>query len=370
MWNYEDIDAVNIEISSLCNSICAWCPRYENMSSVVNKQLTPQYIPVDKFKEWFPPEFVSRIKQWTYSGNYGDAGTNPDLVEIFKYTFKHNAETSVQLHTNGGMKTPSFWSELGELFSEREQRTVFFSIDGLEDTNHIYRRTVNWQKVMDNSDAYISNGGNAVWEFLTFKHNQHQIDQAKALAKSKGFSDINIKRPAGFEKGNMLIKDKDFNLLYEIEPVDESHISNGYPDLKGRKAEDLDYPSIASTVENHHSQEEGSIHCFSTRNGFEIHVTASGAVYPCCHFGHVSLYPREIQQIHKAQINHQFKDKKINLHHQSLKDILDADPYNWVYNSWEKKSCLTCWGNCGISKNKQSTMQRIYQKEGHIYGRS
>ncbi len=368
MWNYEDIDEVNIEISSLCNSICAWCPRYENMSTVVNKQLTPQYISIDKFKDWFPPEFVSGVKHWTYSGDYGDAGTNPHLVDIFKYTFEHAPRAAVRVVTNGGMKNPKFWSEMGELFSEDENRLVVFSIDGLEDTNHIYRRTVNWNKVMDNSSAYIEAGGKAVWDFLTFKHNEHQIEEVILLSKEMGFSDINIKLPKGFEKGNMKVKDKDFNVVYEIEPVDTSHINNIYPDLNGQKAEDLDYESLREAVENYYAEEEGDIHCFSKRSGVEIRVTSWGDVYPCCHFGHLSLYPRENQQVMKAQMIDIFKDKKINLNDQSLEQILASDPYKWIYDSWEKKSCVTCWGNCGVSKDKQSTMQQIYQKEGKIHG--
>lgn len=368
MWKYEDINQVNIEISSLCNSICGWCPRYENMSTVVNKQLTPQYISLEKFKEWFPPEFVSRVNHWTYSGDYGDAGTNPDLVEIFRYTFKHNSETSVQVNTNGGMKTPKFWSELGELFSEREQRKVVFSIDGLEDTNHIYRRNVNWKKVMDNSSAFLKAGGTAHWDFLVFKHNEHQVDDIITLAENMGFVDVRVKYPKGFEKGNMKVKDKDFNVVYEIEPVDISHINNIYPDLNGQKAEDLDYESLRQKVENYYSEEDGDIHCFSKRNGVEIRVTSWGDVYPCCHFGHLSLYPRENQQVLKAQMIDIFKDKNINLYNQSLKEILDDDPFNWIYNSWEKKSCLVCWGNCGSNETKQTVMQQIYQKEGKIHG--
>ena len=52
----------------------------------------------------------------------------------------------------------------------------------------------------------------------------------------------------------------------------------------------------------------------------------------------------------------------------SLKDILNDDPFEWVYKSWEKKSCLACWINCGVSKDKNSTMQKIFNKE-YIYGR-
>ena len=198
MWKYEDVNQINIEISSLCNSVCAWCPRYENMSSVINKQLNPTYVTLEQFKDWFPADLVAQIDNWAYSGDYGDAGTNPDLIQIFEYTFTHNPEASVEVNTNGGMKTPKFWKQLGKLFSEREQRKVIFSIDGLEDTNHIYRRNVKWNKVIENVSAYLEAGGEAYWDFLIFKHNQHQVECARTYSKILGFERFVAKKTGRF----------------------------------------------------------------------------------------------------------------------------------------------------------------------------
>jgi sulfatase maturation enzyme AslB (radical SAM superfamily) len=368
MWKYEDIDQINIEISSLCNSICAWCPRYENMSTVVNKQLTPQYISIDKFKEWFPPELIRRVKHWTYSGDYGDAGTNPDLPKIFEYTFHHNPEASLQMNTNGGMKTLKFWAELGRIFSQRKQRNMVFSIDGLEDTNHIYRRNVKWQKVMENVSAYIKAGGRADWDYLVFKHNHHQVEEARSLSQDMGFNNFYVKNPSGFEKGNMVVRDKDYNILYEIEPVDDKQILQGYPDLNGVKAEDIPYDVFKDRIESHFKDVDGEIKCFSMRNGLELRVAADGNVYPCCHMGNLSKHPREVSQISKAQLSNYFKDIEHNLHNKSLKDILDTDPFKPIYNSWEKKSCLACWQACGVNADKQTAMSRVYGEKEKLYG--
>lgn len=369
MWKYQDIDHINIEISSLCNSVCAWCPRYENMSSVVNKQLNPTYVTIDQFKQWFTPELISRVKHWTYSGDYGDACTNPDLIKIFEYTFEHNENTSVQVNTNGGMKTPNFWQSLGELFSKKyDNRKIIFSIDGLEDTNHLYRRNVKWNKIIENTTAYIEAGGKAEWEFLIFKHNQHQVDEVISLAKRMNFHDIRIKYPRGFEKGNMKVRDENFNVLYELEPIDESFIQHNYAELNGVLAEDIQYENFKETIEKHFSKEEGDIECFSHRSGVEIRITADGLVYPCVHFGHVSKHPRENHQVPKAQLIDIMKDKEISLKDRSLSEILEDDPYNWIYNSWKNKSCLVCWLCCGASKDKKTIMQEIYQKENKIHG--
>mgnify|MGYP000657292039 CR=1 FL=1 len=64
-----------------------------------------------------------------------------------------------------------FWKKLASYDRVR----VLFGIDGLNDTNHLYRINVNWDALMRNVKSYISNGGTASWQFIVFDHNQHQI---------------------------------------------------------------------------------------------------------------------------------------------------------------------------------------------------
>lgn len=61
-----------------------------------------------------------------------------------------------------------------------------FSIDSLKDTNSIYRVDSQWNKLMENASAYLKFGAKARWDFLVFKHNEHQVEQAQASAKIKG----------------------------------------------------------------------------------------------------------------------------------------------------------------------------------------
>ena len=86
------------------------------------------------------------------------------------------------------MQTPKFWANLGYISKinstkYRQGLTVKFAVDGLEDTNHLYRRKVNWGKVWANMTAYSQAGGFGIWNFIIFKHNEHQIDQALKKAK-------------------------------------------------------------------------------------------------------------------------------------------------------------------------------------------
>ena len=91
------------------------------------------------------------------------------------------------MNSNGGLKTKDWWKKLGEVLQGPLDYCVF-SIDGLEDTNHIYRRNVKWDKIIENVVSFISTGAKAHWDMLVFEHNKHQVDEAKDLAKEIGFS--------------------------------------------------------------------------------------------------------------------------------------------------------------------------------------
>ena len=101
---------------------------------------------------------------------------------------------NVGVHTNGGGRTAEFWHNLGTISKNKGSTSwdkgrsgITFSIDGLADTNEIYRRKVNWDKLMENVKAYIGAGGLAEWKMLVFDHNKHQVEEAKELSKKLGF---------------------------------------------------------------------------------------------------------------------------------------------------------------------------------------
>jgi sulfatase maturation enzyme AslB (radical SAM superfamily) len=127
------------------------------------------------------------------------------------------------MNTNGALKSTDWWQQLGVLFNQ-QQDYVVFSIDGLEDTNHLYRKGVNWNLLMNNVRSFINAGGLAHWDMLVFEHNKHQVDQCQELAYKMGFSWFRSKvskRPfiegvnLSFPRGWVLPK-KEFNSNQEI----------------------------------------------------------------------------------------------------------------------------------------------------------
>ena len=88
--------------------------------------------------------------------------------------------------TNGSMRNPAWWKKLGKLFAGT-QSWLEFHVDGLRNTNHLYRIGANWENIMANANAFISGGARAEWHYILFKHNQHQVGEAYLIAREMGF---------------------------------------------------------------------------------------------------------------------------------------------------------------------------------------
>jgi len=141
---------------------------------------------IEQAMELFPIKFVQQLDKMFMCGVYGDPAAGQDTLKIFQYFKKHNPNITLGINTNGSIRNPDWWLELASLMDNKQDYAVF-SIDGLEDTNHIYRQGVQWDKIIKNASAFINAGGNAQWEMIVFEYNQHQVEQALELAKELKF---------------------------------------------------------------------------------------------------------------------------------------------------------------------------------------
>ena len=182
----QSIKEIHIEPTSLCNARCPQCARNIHGDGL-NPNIKLESLGVDWFENNLSAETIQRLHKIFFCGNVGDPAATPELLEIIAYLKKHNPNLVVGLNTNGGLKTTEWWHTLGHLLNGRLDYCVF-SIDGLEDTNHLYRKNVEWKKVIENARAFISSGGTAHWDMLVFNHNKHQIESARDMAKQIGFS--------------------------------------------------------------------------------------------------------------------------------------------------------------------------------------
>jgi sulfatase maturation enzyme AslB (radical SAM superfamily) len=143
---------------------------------------------LDEAQQIFPETFVKQLTEISINGNFGDIIMNKNAPAIVKYFKETNPEVTIYIDSNGGGGSKTFWQQLARLGC-----TVRFSIDGLEDTNHLYRVNVQWERLVKNAQAFIEAGGNAHWDMLVYQHNQHQVDECEQLARDMGFKWFRVK---------------------------------------------------------------------------------------------------------------------------------------------------------------------------------
>ena len=131
---------------------------------------------------------LKNLKRVVFEGDRGDAGMHPDLLSYINF---FDFAPSVILITNGSMRSESWWAELAKI----PNLTVVWSIDGLVDTNHLYRVGLDFSKIINNAHSFINNGGKAIWKCIVFKHNEHQINEIVTFAKSSGFQSLAFAYP-------------------------------------------------------------------------------------------------------------------------------------------------------------------------------
>ena len=334
MIEYQEIRRVHLEISSLCNASCPWCPRnfwgYPYNSGYPEANLT-----LDQAKKIFQPAFLQQLDRIHINGNFGDIVMNPDGHKIVKYFFEHNPTLDVTISTNGSARNKQFWTALGQT-----NVTVSFCIDGLEDTHHLYRQNTGWKTIIKNAKTFIQAGGHAVWKFIKFKHNQHQIDECKKLSVELGFSSFDLIESTRvdapvFDKHGKLSHilgdyrgETNFEILFYKKRTDLVLLEDIIPDRKEKK----------------------QISC-GTKINKEIYITSTGEVYPCCFTG---FYPKTYGHGHYHQAaNAQLKEfiKKNNALEYDLTECIKW--FQSIQSSWNSKyfkegRLVICDDNCGI----------------------
>lgn len=178
------IKTLQLDVTTVCQAACPSCAR--ETDPTFNKSVK-HHLTVDRILRNFPEKQIKKLDKMYLCGNYGEPAAGTYTQDILRYFREVNPEITLGMNTNGGVQTTFWWHSLGSILSKPTDYCVF-SIDGLEDSNHVYRKNVNWAKLMANAEAYIAAGGNAHWDMLVYKHNQHQVEACEQLAKDMGFT--------------------------------------------------------------------------------------------------------------------------------------------------------------------------------------
>ncbi|SVB94435.1 uncharacterized protein METZ01_LOCUS247289 [marine metagenome] len=387
--HFDSVKELHIEMSSRCNAACPMCSRNELGGST-----RPDLKLKDWDKELIPKVFDLRFKNLRnvlFCGTHGDPAVVPHSLDAVEY-LKTNFNTTIEFFSNASTRNKDWWYELGKLLQGeikdehslikhyRKNDIGIFSIDGLEDTNHIYRRQTHWNVIMENAEAFIRAGGRARWDFLIFKHNEHQIQEASELATKMGFKQFRLRKTARFNYSptgperwpvyNRTPYGTPQEFAYYLEPPNDPRYYN----------EEID--KFEALKEKYGSAEKyfdaAKISCLYKDEFHRIYVNAYGQVFPCCFISN-DVYPG-LNPIKKDTIKKVFDVYGKTFNDLSLHKWEDILSHEWfdskLEESWDTNleggKLMRCSRTCGneyspiMSQSKDTSL--CHDKNVYYYG--
>jgi len=189
----DQVQILQFEPTSHCNAKCPHCPRFNithhdvfKSDGTLHPDLTLNHIDVDAVLNNLELDRMPLLRQIIIEGDKGDPCMHPKIDQLINGLISAPSSPYITLTTNGSIRSNNWWSKL----AKTKNLEVVFSIDGLEDTNHLYRVGLDYNTIIKNAQAFINAGGRAVWKMIVFRHNEHQIDSIKTLARDLGFAEF------------------------------------------------------------------------------------------------------------------------------------------------------------------------------------
>ena len=191
------VRSFNLEITNRCVLACPECARTGN--PWVEQNLSD--LPVSLLEKIFPVSQRHRLQGMGINlcGAYGDCVYHRQFHDVIRHL--KAAGLTLMVETNGSHRKIDWWQKTCDILDEDD--VITFSVDGLEDTNHLYRVNARWSDI-EKAMRYCAGRVTVSWKFIVFRHNEHQIEQARALAKDIGVRDITFKKSARFRQQDPL----------------------------------------------------------------------------------------------------------------------------------------------------------------------
>ncbi len=319
-----------IELTSHCNASCPGCARTQLL-------IKNRYFPLCHLDEEILYDRFSKIHiknfHVKFCGVLGDPLIHPKILDIIKWFLNQGrARYKIEISTNASLRSENFWVEIGKLSAKTKSLDIIFAVDGLADTNSVYRVNTNFQMIIRNMKAYTSAGGTGRWLFIEFDHNLHQKDQARNMAQSMNL-DFYIRR-ATRNIQSWTVTEGLSNKKYQI-------TTN-----KTAPHQKIDFYKkvLNDQIE---SYDPHSINCKFT-HGKEFFLACDGTVWPCCFLW--DEYIRKSTGFYKKmELN--FPTAGWNsIYKKELDSIFSNNFYFHLSDLWDKKSPMftkRCYSSCG-----------------------
>jgi MoaA/NifB/PqqE/SkfB family radical SAM enzyme len=376
-FGLDELKMIHLELTSKCNALCPQCTRSIG-GAEKNPNLELNDITLENFKKYIPVSVLKNLKTLLFNGNNGDPCTSNHLLNIVEYCRSINDDIKIFINTNGGMRSPAWWSKLATLL-RGSSGSVQFGIDGDEETNSLYRVGVIWENLMKNVEAFLKAGGSAEWCFIVFKHNEHLVEKMKAKSKKLGFHSFTIKKTGRFSTQNIddfvfyaspvFNKNKDFSHWLEAPHKAEyrnESVEINNKDISNYTAKYFEEKMI-STLGQRHFETDDQVKEFHQSNNCEvdcvvkkhksIYIDSNGYMWPCCWtaWPYYVFFEDTVALNTRENIDSSGGLELIDLNLYSMEKVFDGPFFTYIKDGVETgvdlERNLACSLTCGNCKN-------------------
>jgi MoaA/NifB/PqqE/SkfB family radical SAM enzyme len=362
----ETIEELHVETTNKCNAACPMCDR--NIFGGIDK-------PGKGFSEWSLEDIDSvftglpNLKFVYFCGTHGDPLASKHIFEAIHAVKKLGAR--IEMFTNGSLKTQNWWHKLISILDERDRIT--FGVDGLE-TNHLYRQNTDINKIVSHMKIATASKVKVRWDFLAFKHNEHELENCKKFAKEIGVTNFRVRRTARFDLYSPwpVINQNDKLTHYLEIPSDPELIHPSLKDLQSLQNKKInmtntsDREIIIQRMKNRKTNymldsdpivdnNNWKINCMY-KEAKKIYVNSRLDVFPCSYISDSNetfkaLTPQELK----------YPEGELNLKTKTWKEVLDHKFYakDLVESFTNNNIIPRCIRTCGV-------VERIYQQNLRI----
>ncbi|MCX5713912.1 MAG: radical SAM protein, partial [Candidatus Omnitrophica bacterium] len=178
---------LTIDPTNICNLRCPFCPtgfgNIKRPKGMMNKE---QF---KKIMDILGPHLLHIDMQ-----NWGEPLLNNDIYKMISYAKKFDIHVTLSTNFQN-------FNEISaeDMINSRLDRLIL-SIDGAsQETYERYRRGGSFTKAIENIKTLVrkkkelnSRLPTVIWQFLVFRHNEHEIDIARKMGRELGVDDVGI----------------------------------------------------------------------------------------------------------------------------------------------------------------------------------
>jgi len=319
----------HIELSSKCTLRCPRCAREEEPESLVNAELSLEFI-----QRNFTPEFIrAHVEKITFCGDDGDVIYAKDFVEIVKY-IKSVKPVELVIVTNGSYKKENWWKELGKVLTSIDH--INFSIDGWDQaSNEQYRVNSDWESIMlglttlrEASDVFIT------WATIVFAFNEHHIQRIIDLANEKKCDTF------------QLTKSTKFHSVYPIYPVIDLLQPTSPDSISSTGRFNREFSNLSGRVRNSAAYKTNVLHAVQA-----IKDNTSNEITPLCQVGNKGMYISSLGRLYpccwvanRYKHNDEWSELSADLNKITIVDALNDE-------DWREELATFRWHECKTKCN-------------------